>query len=74
MKVVIEANDKYKSMLQEIATAIKAKITFEENQIDFWDELPDHVKKGILESKNQIKQGDFRSHDQVMNDYKVRFK
>jgi predicted transcriptional regulator len=73
MKVVIETSDKYKSMLQEIAAAIKAKITFEEKEVDFWDELPDHVKSGIVESQEQIKQGKFSTHEEVMTKYKTKY-
>jgi predicted transcriptional regulator len=73
VKVVIETKDEYKSMLQEIATAIKATITFEEKEPDFWDELPEHVKAGILESQEQFKQGKFSSHEEVMAKYKARY-
>ncbi len=73
MKVVIETKNEYKSMLQEIATAIKAKITFEEKEVDFWDELPEHVKTGILESQQQFEQGKFSSHEEVMAKYKIKY-
>ena len=73
MKVVIEAKEEYKSMLQEIATAIKAKITFEENEVDFCEELPEHVKFGILESQDQFKQGKFSTHEEVMAKYKTKY-
>jgi predicted transcriptional regulator len=73
MKVVIETSDKYKVMFQEIATAIKAKITFEENEVDFWEELPEYVKLGILESQEQFKQGKFSTHEEVMAKYKTKF-
>ena len=33
MRVVIEADSQFKKMLEEIAIAIKAKITFEENEM-----------------------------------------
>lgn len=65
MRVVIETSDKYKAMLQEIATAIQAKITFEEKEADFWEELPEHVKLGILESQEQFRQGKFTEFDIV---------
>jgi hypothetical protein len=74
MRVVIDAKDEYKSMLQEIATAIKAKITFEEKEVDFWDELPEHVKTGILESQEQFKQGKFATLEEVMTTYKTKYK
>lgn len=73
MKVVIETKDEYKSMLQEIAAAIKAKITFEESETDFWEELPEHVKTGILESQEQFKQGKFSTHEDIMGKYKAKY-
>lgn len=74
MRVVIEADSQFKKMLEEIAIAIKAKISFEENEKEFWDELPTHVQKGILEAKTQIKEGNYKVHEEVMNEYKTRFK
>jgi predicted transcriptional regulator len=74
MRVVIETQEEYKSMLQEIATAIKATITFEEKEVDFWDELPEHVKAGILESQEQFKQGKFATLEEVMTTYKTKYK
>jgi hypothetical protein len=74
MRVVIEADSQFKKMLEEIASAIKAKITFEENENEFWDELPSHVQKGILEAKTQVEEGNYKVHEEVMNEYKTRFK
>jgi hypothetical protein len=74
MRVVIEADSQFKKMLEEIANAIKAKITFEENENEFWDELPTHVQKGILEAKTQVEEGNYKVHEEVMNEYKTRFK
>jgi hypothetical protein len=71
MRVIIDTKDEYKSMLQEIATAIKAKITFEEKEVDFWDELQGHVKAGILESQEQFKQGKVATLEEVMTTYKT---
>lgn len=73
MKVIIEANKQYKDLLIEVADAIKAKITFEENEIDFWEELPAHVKAGILESQEQFKQGKVSTHEEVMAKYKTKY-
>jgi len=73
MKVIIEANKQYKDLLIEVADAIKAKITFEENEIDFWEELPEHVKAGILESQEQFKQGKVSMHEEVMAKYKTKY-
>jgi hypothetical protein len=74
MRVVIEADRQFKKMLEEIAVAIKAKITFEENEADFWDELPPHVQKGILDAKTQVAEGNYKVHEDVMEEYKKRYK
>ncbi len=74
MRVVIEADSQFKKMLEEIAVAIKAKITFEENEADFWDELPPHVQKGILDAKTQVAEGNYKVHEDVMEKYKKRYK
>jgi hypothetical protein len=74
MRVVIEADRQFKKMLEEIAVAIKAKITFEENDADFWDELPPHVQKGILDAKTQVAEGNYKVHEDVMEEYKKRYK
>ena len=74
MRVVIEADSQFKKMLEEIAIAIKAKITFEENDADFWDELPPHVQKGILDAKTQVAEGNYKVHEDVMEEYKKRYK
>ena len=74
MRLVIEADRQFKKMLEEIAIAIKAKITFEENETDFWDELPAHVQKGILEAKSQVAEGNYKVHEDVMEEYKKRYK
>ena len=74
MRVVIEADRQFKKMLEEIAIAIKAKITFEENETDFWDELPPHVQKGILEAKSKVAEGNYKVHEDVMEEYKKRYK
>lgn len=74
MRVVIEADSQFKKMLEEIAVAIKAKITFEEDETDFWDELPSHIQKGILDAKTQVAEGNYEVHEDVMEEYKKRYK
>lgn len=57
MRVVIEANEQYKSFLIEVAEAIKAKISFEEK--DGWEDIPEHVKSAVEESQAQYEQGKY---------------
>ncbi len=70
MKVVIEADEQYKTMLFEIANAISAKISIDEE--DFYDDLPEFVKLGIEESREQIKQGEFYTFEEVKNNLLLR--
>ena len=72
MRVVIEADEQYKAMLQEIANAIKAKISFKED--DFFHDLPEHVIRGVEESREQIKRGEFSSHEEVMKKMNEKYK
>lgn len=73
MKIVIEADESYRNMFLEIANSIKAKISFNEEE-DFYDKLPKSVIKGIEESREQINQGDFFSHDEIMKKYLFKYK
>lgn len=67
MRVVIETDSHFKKMLEEIALAINAKITFEENDMDFWDSLPPKVQQGILEAKTQVEEGNYKVHEEVVS-------
>ena len=72
MKIVIEADEQYRNMFLEIANSIKAKISFNE-EADFSDDLPEHVIKGIIESRNQITSCEFLSHEEVMKKYLAKY-
>ena len=72
MKIVIETDEQYRNMFLEIANSIKAKISFNE-EVDFSDNLPEHVIKGITESRNQITSGEFLSHEEVMKKYLAKY-
>ncbi len=70
MKVVIEADAQYKNTLLEIARAIHANIAFEET--DPLNNLPEHVRKGIFQSREQIAQGKYSAHEDIMKKYRTR--
>ena len=63
MRVVIEADEQYRTMLQEIALAIKAKISFKEDDV-FYD-LPEYVILGVEESREEIKRGEVTTFEEV---------
>lgn len=70
MRIVIEAEDHYKTMLVEIANAINAKISVEED--DFYNDLPEFVKAGIEESREQIKRGEVYTFKDVKKNLLAR--
>ena len=52
-----------KSILQEV------KNVFESHEKDFWNDLPEYVKEGIIRSKKQADAGQLTPHDEVMKKY-----
>jgi hypothetical protein len=72
MKIVIETDDMYRDMFLEIANSIKAKISFNDEE-DFYTKLPEHVINGVEEAREQISQGEFQSHDEIMKKYLARY-
>lgn len=72
MKIVIEADEQYRNMFLEIANSIKAKISFKEEE-DFYDSLPEHVIKGVEESREQIYRGEFQTHEEIIKKYLAKY-
>ncbi len=72
MKLVIETEESYRNMFLEIANSIKAKISFVDEE-DFYNNLPEHVVKGIKESREEISSGEFQTHDEIMKKYLSKF-
>ncbi|HJS00435.1 MAG TPA: hypothetical protein VJ780_05835 [Flavobacterium sp.] len=71
MKVIIETEEQYKNMLVAIANAIHAKISF--NDEELFSNLPNKVKESIIESQEQVKNGEVFSHDEVMQKYIAKY-
>jgi len=61
VKRLLDTDDE--SVLQEV------KNIFESHEKDFWNDLPEHVKKGIERSKKQADAGLLTSHEDVMKKY-----
>lgn len=47
----------------------QVKEVFENNEKDFWNDLPDHVKAGIDRARKQADAGLLTPHDEVMKKY-----
>ncbi|MFB9843163.1 hypothetical protein [Mucilaginibacter ginsenosidivorans] len=63
MRLVIDFDEKYKGLFLEAAKAAKATIITEET--DFWTELPEHVKAGIERGREQARNGQTKSYEEV---------
>lgn len=61
VKRLLDTSDE--AILQQI------KEVFENHEKDFWNELPNHVKKGIARAKEQASQGLLTPHNDVMKKY-----
>lgn len=61
VKRLLETDDE--TILQQV------KDVFEHNEKDFWNDLPQHVKAGIEQSKKQAEAGMLTPHDEVMKKY-----
>jgi len=62
---IIQSNDE--GLLNEI----NALLGLAKN--DFWDDLPNEIKEGINQAKEQLQNGEGIAHSQVMADVKKRF-
>jgi predicted transcriptional regulator len=71
-----EKNDLVKKILDieddAILDQIKAIIGDEEDN-DFWNELPDHVKAGIQQGKAELERGEGIPHEKVMAEIKSKY-
>ena len=50
-----------------------AKLQSKVEEKDFWDELPEHVKKGIEEGLSQSERGEGITHDEMMKQIKAKY-
>jgi len=45
----------------------------QDDESDFWNEIPDHVKQAIEQAKKEVDSGQGIPHAQVMAEVKARF-
>jgi len=50
-----------------------AKLQSKTEEIDFWDDLPEHVKAGIEEGLTQAERGEGIPHSEVMKQIKAKY-
>jgi len=51
------------------AVLLQIKEVFENNDKDFWNDLPEHVKAGIERGQKQAAEGKFTPHEELMKKY-----
>ena len=51
------------------AVLLQIKEVFDNNEKDFWNDLPEHVKEGIERGRKQAAEGKLTPHDEVMKKY-----
>jgi len=71
MNVQIEKIALAKRLLEteDEAILLQIKEVFENNEKDFWNTLPAHVRDGIERAKKQAAEGKLTPHDEVMKKY-----
>ena len=71
MDVQVEKIELAKRLLEtnDEAILLQVKEIFENNDKDFWNDLPEHVKAGIEKGRKQAAEGKLTSHDEVMKKY-----
>ena len=58
---------------QDEAIIDQVKAILQDDGKDHWDELPEHVKKAVERSEEQIKNGEIKPHNEVMENFKKKF-
>lgn len=71
MDVQVEKIELAKRLLEtnDVGVLLQIKEIFENNDKDFWTDLPEHVKTGIKKAQKQAEEGKLTSHDEVMRKY-----
>lgn len=47
--------------------------TYSKYQVDFFEELPKEIQELLIESRENIKNGDFFTHEEVMSEVRKKF-
>ncbi|WP_454801052.1 hypothetical protein [Mucilaginibacter phyllosphaerae] len=63
---IIQSSDD--NILNQIKTLLNVP------ELDFWDDIPESIKKAIDEAKEELDRGEGIAHSDVMADVKSRFK
>lgn len=47
--------------------------SYSENKMDFFDELPKEIQELLLKSRDEVKQGKVKPHEEVMAEFREKF-
>ena len=61
-----------KDILKALKILLYSQVSQTDN-VDFWDELPENVKKSINKGLKQAENGEVTPHDEVMKNIKSKY-
>lgn len=65
-ETIVNVDDRFLRMIDALHK------TYIQNE-DFYDDIPTEIQKILNESRNDIKNGDFSTHEQVMKDVREKY-
>ena len=65
-ETIVNVDDRFLRMIDALHK------TYIQNE-DFYDDVPTEIQKILNESRNDIKNGDFSTHEQVMKDVREKY-
>ncbi len=68
MRVITQVDDRF---LQLVDTLYK---NFSKDNDDFFDNLPEDIKELLMESREDLKNGNFYKHENVISEFKEKYK
>lgn len=71
MNLIAEKLELAKRLLdvEDEGLLFQLKQVLDNNDFDFWDDLPENVKQGIERARKQVAEGKLTPHDEVMSKY-----
>ncbi len=66
-KAITEVDDRFLQLVDALYDS------YSKSKDDFFDALPSEIKELLLESREDIKNGDFYTHENIMSEFKEKY-